>query len=71
LRQIIDQLARSNFDHTTPELRDNTLQFYSGVSASIRAKDDKVQLTSVVAYLDRLRTATPVSSAAAVPPVDR
>src|ERR1039458_4928414 len=59
--KLLGQLAKSKFDHTTPELRDNVLQFYSDVPASIQTKDDKVvRSTSVPALLDQLRAATPV-----------
>ena len=64
--KLLGQLAKSKFDQTTPELRDNILQFYSSVSASVPAKDDKGQLTSVLADLDQLRAATPVPAAEAV-----
>ena len=64
--KLLGQLAKSKFGHTTPELRDNILQFYSDVSASIPTKDDKVQSTSVLALLDQLRAATPVPVAEAV-----
>ncbi|HMD10281.1 MAG TPA: zinc dependent phospholipase C family protein [Candidatus Acidoferrum sp.] len=64
--KLLGQLAQSKFDQTTSELRDNILQFYSGVSASIQTKDDKVQSTSVLALLDQLRAATPASGAEAV-----
>ncbi|MGA3315676.1 MAG: zinc dependent phospholipase C family protein [Candidatus Korobacteraceae bacterium] len=64
--KLLGQLAKSKFDHTTPELRDNILQFYSDVSASIQTKDDKVRSTSVPALLDQLRAATPVPVAEAV-----
>ncbi len=56
--KLLAQLAKSKFDLTTPELRDNILQFYSGVSASIQTKDDKVPSPSVRALLDQLRGAT-------------
>ena len=64
--KLLGQLAKSKFDHTTPELRDNILQFYSGVSASIQTKDDKVDSTGVLALLDQLRAATPVPNVEAV-----
>src|SRR5271157_3234047 len=64
--KLLAQLAKSKFDHTTPELRDNILQFYSGVSASIQTKDEKVRSTTVLALLDQLRAATPVPGAEAV-----
>ncbi len=65
--KLLGQLAKSKFDHTTPELRDNVLQFYSDVPASIQTKDDKVvRSTSVLALLDQLRAATPVPVAETV-----
>ena len=64
--KLLGQLAKSKFDHTTPELRDNILQFYSDVPASIQTKDDKVRSASVLALLDQLRAATPVPVAEAV-----
>ena len=60
--KLLGQLAKSKFDQTTPELRDNILQFYSDVSASIQTKDDKVRSASVLALLDQLKAATPVPS---------
>ena len=64
--KLLGQLAKSKFDHTTPELRDNILQFYSAVSASIQTKDDKVDSTGLLALLDQLRAATPVPNVEAV-----
>src|SRR5208283_465751 len=61
----LGQLAKSKFDLTTPELRDNVLQFYSDVSPSIQTQDDKVRSTSVLALLDQLRGATPIPVAEA------
>jgi len=64
--KLLGQLAKSKFDHTTPELRDNVLQFYSGIPASIQTKDDEVRSMRVLALLDQLRATTPVPSAEAV-----
>jgi zinc dependent phospholipase C len=64
--KLLGQLAKSKFDLTTPELRDNVLQFYSGISASIQTKDDTVRSASVLALLDQLRAATLVPGAEAV-----
>ena len=64
--KLLGQLAKSKFDQTTPELRDNILQFYSDVPASIQTKDDKVRSAKVLALLDQLKAATPVPSAEAV-----
>jgi hypothetical protein len=64
--KLLGQLAKSKFDHTTTELRDNILQFYSDLSTSAQTKDEKVQSASVVALLAQLRAATPVPVAEAV-----
>ena len=63
--KLLGQLANSKFDHTTPELRDNILEFYSGVPAPIQTKDADVRSTSVLALLGQLRAATPVPVAEA------
>ena len=64
--KLLGQLAKSKFDQTTPELRDNILEFYSGVSVSIKTKDADVRSTTLPALLDQLRAATPVPIAEAV-----
>ncbi len=64
--KLLGQVAKSKFDHTTPELRDNILQFYSDLSTSTPTTDDKVRSASVLALLDQLRAATPVPVAEAV-----
>jgi zinc dependent phospholipase C len=64
--KLLGQLAESKFDHTTPELRDNILQFYSATSASIHTKDEKLRAASVLVLLDQLRAATPVPIAEAI-----
>ena len=63
---LLGQLAKSKFDHTTPELRDNILQFYTDLSTSTPGTHDTVQSTSVLALLYQLRAATPVPVAEAV-----
>ena len=63
--KLLGQLAKRKFDQTTPELRDNILEFYSGVSTSIKTNDDKARSTTVLALLDQLRAATPVPVAEA------
>ncbi len=64
--KLLGQLAKSSFDHTTPELRDNLLQFYSGPLTSIQTKNDKVGSIHGLALLDQLRATTPVPFAEAV-----
>ncbi len=63
--KLLGQLAKSKFDQTTPELRDNILQFYPDAPAAIETKGDKARSASVLALLDQLRAATPVASAQA------
>ncbi len=63
--KLLGQLVKSRFDRTTPELRDNILQFYSDSLVSIQANDDKDRSSTVLALLDQLKAATPVPSAAA------
>ena len=64
--KLLGQLAKSKFDRTTPELRDNILRFYSDLSTSTPTTDDKVQTASILASLDQLRAATPVPVAETV-----
>ena len=67
--KLLGQLAKSKFDHTTPELRDNILEFYSDFSASASStatKADKTSWADVLAWLDQLRAVSLVPSAEAV-----
>jgi hypothetical protein len=64
--KLLGQLAKSKFEHTTPELRDNVLQFYSDASASMLTNDDKVASASTLGLLDQLRAAILVPGGAAV-----
>jgi hypothetical protein len=65
--KLLGQLAESKFDHTTPQLRDNILQFYSVISTSNPTKDSKVSSADVLAWLDQLKAASllPVTEAVA------
>lgn len=62
--KLLGQLAKSKFDHTTPELRDNILSFYSDLSGPIGTKTDEVRWKSVMTSLDELRSAIPVPTVA-------
>jgi len=64
--KLLGQLAKGKFDHTTPELRNNILEFYSDVSASMATKEDGASSADVLAWLSQLRAATPVPGAEAV-----
>src|SRR6202521_985611 len=62
--KLLDQLAGKKFDRTTPELRDNILDFYSDLSASIKTKKDQDDWKEVLAQLEQLKSATPVPAVA-------
>jgi hypothetical protein len=57
--KLLDQLSEGKFVQTTPELRDNILEFYSDLSAPIHTKSDPDDWKKVLAELDQLKTATP------------
>jgi hypothetical protein len=66
--KLLGQLAKSKFDRTTPELRDNILQFYSDVPAvaSIQTKSDKDSSARLLELLDQLKAATLVPATEAM-----
>ena len=66
--KLLGQLAKSKFDRTTPELRDNILQFYSDVpaAASIRTKNDKDSSAKLLELLDQLKAATLIPATEAI-----
>jgi hypothetical protein len=64
--RLLAQLAENKFDYTTPELRDNILQFYFDLSASNQTKGGKVQSTRTLVLLEQLRATTPVPGTEAV-----
>src|SRR5580658_4832896 len=61
--KLLAQLAERKFDRTSPELRDNILQFYSDDSAAIDTKKDPVRWRRVVTSLEQLKSDTPVPAA--------
>ena len=65
--KLLAKLSARKFDLTTPELRDNILQFYSDLSAPIDTKKDAAQWQIVLASLDQLKLVTPVPTLAAAP----
>jgi hypothetical protein len=58
--KLLAQLSERRFDRTSPELRDNILQFYSDLSAPIETKKDQVRWQGVLTDLDQLKVAAPV-----------
>src|ERR1700739_3609864 len=65
--KLLAQLSDRKFDLTSPELRDNILQFYSDPSAAIETKRDAVRWQNVLTSLDQLRSAAPVVTIGASP----
>ena len=62
--KLLAQLSERKFDLTSPELRDNILQFYSDPSAAIETKRDQIKWRNVLASLDQLKSMTREAKAA-------
>jgi hypothetical protein len=62
--KLLGQLTARRFDLTTPELRDNILNFYSDLSLPLETKKDNAQWQSVLASLDQLKAAAPDATVA-------
>jgi hypothetical protein len=62
--KLLSQLSSQKFDITSPELRENILQFYSNLSLQIATKKDGVRWQAVLAELDQLKSAVPVPTLA-------
>jgi hypothetical protein len=58
--KLLEQLSERKFDLTTMDLRNNVLQFYSDLSASIETKKDMERWQSVLTSLDELKSWTPL-----------
>jgi hypothetical protein len=65
--KLLARLADRKFDRTSPELRNNLLQFYSDPSAPDETKQDSVRWQRVLAALDQLKSVVP-SLAATIGP---
>src|ERR1700737_1058153 len=65
--KLLARLSERKFDLTTPELRDNVLQFYSDLSVPIETKKDQVRWQSVLSALDQLKSVTLVPTALGSP----
>ena len=63
--KLLAKLSERQFDLTSPELRNNILQFYSDLSVPIETKKDQVRWQSVLTALDqlKLKSETPVPAA--------
>jgi hypothetical protein len=56
--KLLGQLSERKFDRTSPELRDNILQFYSDISVPIETKRDQDDWKSVLSELHELKAMT-------------
>jgi len=65
--KLLAQLSERKFDRTSPELRDNILQFYSDLSAPIETKKDQRNWENTLTELDQLKLVTPVEVVARSP----
>ena len=57
--KLLAQLSERKFNLTSPELRDNILQFYSDPTAAIETKRDQVRWQNVLTSLDQLKSVVP------------
>jgi hypothetical protein len=62
--QLLAQLSERKFDRTSPELRENILQFYSDLSAPIETKKDPARWHTVLTELDQLKSIAPAPTPA-------
>ena len=56
---LLDDLAKDNFQHVTPDLRQNILTFYKDPGAPLATKADRAAWDKVQEQLQRLRTTPP------------
>ncbi len=61
---LLAQLSSRKFELTSPELRDNILQFYSDLSAPIETKKDQPRWQEVLTALYQLRSVAPARTVA-------
>lgn len=65
--RLLAQLSERKFNLTSPELRENILQFYSDSTAAIETKRDQVRWQNVLTELDQLKALTPAPTVAISP----
>jgi len=65
--RLLSQLAQRKFDATSPDLRDNILNFYSDLSLLLETKKDPARWQSLLSSIDQLKLATPAPPLAATP----
>jgi hypothetical protein len=57
--RLLKQLADKKFEHLTPQLQENILEFYADLNAPIYTKRNKKAWTTTLANVEKLRTASP------------
>jgi len=57
--RLLNKLADKKFEHLTPQLQENILEFYSDLKAPIQTKRNKKAWTVTLANVERLRAVTP------------
>src|SRR5229473_3483542 len=62
--KLLSRLSERKFDLTSPELRDNILQFYADLSAAIETKKDQVSWQGVLTSLEQLKSMEPAPTVA-------
>jgi hypothetical protein len=65
--KLLAKLSERKFDRTSPELRQNILDFYSDLSAPIATKIDNARWQSVLTSLDQLKALAPVPASTGNP----
>jgi hypothetical protein len=65
--KLLAKLSERKFDRTSPELRQNILDFYADLAAPFETKKDAVRWQSVLTSLDQLKALTPVPTSAGSP----
>ena len=56
---LLDELAKHNFEHVTPELRENILAFYSDPSAPLATKKNSSEWQKTQEELEKLKAFVP------------
>ncbi len=58
--KLLDELVDKHFEHLTPKIQENILDFYSDLNAPIHTKRNKKAWTATLANLEKLKTARPL-----------
>jgi len=62
---LLDQLARSNFEQISPELRQNILAFYSDTQAPVATKKNAQAWEKTLSQVERLKATNPRNTSSA------